>query len=97
MYSDILGSAVAGSREVIFYTNCFDRQHATTRVGVALHEAFHATFSDFDHDTYSFESAYPGGDALTNAESFSTFAAIVATGSNYRITVLPEITIHGGS
>ncbi|MGB2904099.1 MAG: DUF4157 domain-containing protein [Candidatus Dechloromonas phosphoritropha] len=95
--SDTLGSAVAGSREVTFYTNCFDRQHATTQAGVALHEAFHATFSEFDHDTYSFESGYPGGDALTNAESFSTFAAIVATGSNYRITALPEITIHGGS
>lgn len=94
---DRLGSAVAGSREVTFYTNCFDRQHAIARAGVALHEAFHATFSDFDHDTYSFESAYPGGDPLTNAESFSTFAAIVATGSIYRITVPPEITIHGGS
>jgi hypothetical protein len=95
--SDMLGSAGAGSREVTFYTNCFDRQHETTRAGVALHEAFHATFSEFDHDTYSFESTYPGGDALTNAESFATFAAIVATGSNYRIIVLPEMTIHGGS
>jgi len=94
--SDTLGSAVAGSREVIFYTNCFDRQHETTRAGVALHEAFHATFSEFDHDTYSFEGGYPGGDALTNAESFATFAAIVATGSNYRIIVLPDITIRGG-
>jgi len=94
--SDTLGSAVAGSREVIFYTNCFDRQHETTRAGVALHEAFHATFSEFDHDTYSFEGGYPGGDALTNAESFAAFAAIVATGSNYRIIVLPDITIRGG-
>lgn len=95
--SDTLGSAVAGSREVTFYTNCFDRQHETTRAGVALHEAFHATFSEFDHDTYSFEGGYPGGAALTNAESFATFAAIVATGGNYRIIVGPDITIHGGS
>jgi hypothetical protein len=95
--SDTLGSAVAGSREVTFYTNCFDRQHETTRAGVALHEAFHATFSEFDHDTYSFEGGYPGGDALTNAESFATFAAFVATGGNYRIIVLPDITIRGGS
>jgi hypothetical protein len=95
--SDTLGSAVPGSREVIFYTNCFDRQHETTRAGVALHEAFHASFSEFNHDTYSFESSYPGDDALTNAESFATFAAIVTTGGNYRITILPEMTIHGGS
>ena len=95
--SDTLGSAVPGSHEVTFYTNCFDRQHETTRAGVALHEAFHASFSEFNHDTYSFEGSYPGYDGLTNAESFSTFAAIIATGSNYRIIVLPEITIHGGS
>ena len=95
--SDTLGSAVAGSREVTFYTNCFDRQHETTRAGVALHEAFHASFSEFDHDTYSFEGDYPGGNALTNAESFATFAAIVATGGNYRIIVLPDITVRGGS
>jgi hypothetical protein len=95
--SDVLGSADPGSREVTFYTNCFDRQHETTRAGVALHEAFHATFNEFNHDTYSFEHSYPGHDALTNAESFSTFAAIIATGANYRIIVLPEVTIHGGS
>lgn len=95
--SDTLGSAVAGSREVTFYTNCFDRQHETTRAGVALHEAFHASFSEFDHDTYSFEGDYPGGNALTNAESFATFAAFVATGANYRIIVIPDITVRGGS
>jgi hypothetical protein len=95
--SDTLGSAVAGSREVTFYTNCFDRQHETARAGVALHEAFHASFSEFDHDTYSFEGRYPGSNALTNAESFATFAAFVATGSNYRIIVLPEVTVRGGS
>lgn len=95
--SDTLGSAVAGSREVTFYTNCFDRQHETTRAGVALHEAFHASFSEFDHDTYSFEGGYPGSNALTNAESFATFAAFVATGANYRIIVIPDITVRGGS
>jgi len=95
--SDTLGSAVAGSREVTFYTNCFDRQHETTRAGVALHEAFHASFSEFDHDTYSFEGSYPGSAPLTNAESFATFAAFIATGSNYRIIVIPDIVIRGGA
>jgi hypothetical protein len=95
--SDQLGSAVAGSREATFYTNCFDRQHETARAGVALHEAFHASFTEFNHDTYSFERSYPGDDPMTNAESFATFAAFVATGNNYRIILLPEITIHGGS
>jgi hypothetical protein len=95
--SDRLGSAVAGSGEATFYTNCFDRQHETTRAGIALHEAFHASFTEFNHDTYSFERSYPGDDAMTNAESFATFAAVVATGGNYRIIVVPEITIHGGS
>ena len=94
--SDVLGSAKAGSNEVTLYTNCFDRQHETTRAGVALHEAFHASFSEFDHDTYSFESKYPGDKPLTNAESYATFSANVATGANYRIVVLPDITIHGG-
>ncbi|HEX6622562.1 MAG TPA: DUF4157 domain-containing protein [Pyrinomonadaceae bacterium] len=93
--SDLLGSAVAGMKEVIFYTNCFDGQHETTRAGTALHEAFHAGFSEFNHDTYYFEGGYPGDDPLTNAESFATFAAFVATGSNYRITNVPGITIHG--
>jgi hypothetical protein len=95
--SDTLGSAVAGSREATFYTNCFDRQHEIARAGVALHEAFHASFTEFNHDTYSFQGSYPGDDPMTNAESFATFAAIVATGSNYRIIILPEMTIRGGS
>ena len=94
--SDVLGSAVPGSNDITFYTNCYDGQHETTRAGVALHEAFHASFTEFNHDTYSFESSYPGGDGLTNAESFATFAANVATGGNYRIVVLPTMTIHGG-
>lgn len=94
--SETLGSAVAGSRELTLYTHCFDPQSAPTQAGVALHEAFHASFSEFDHDTYSFESSYPGSNALTNADSFATFAAIVATGRDYRIIVLPEMTIHGG-
>jgi hypothetical protein len=93
--SEVLGSAVAGSKEVTFYRRCFDAQGDKTKAGVALHEAFHASFTAFDHDTYSFESSYPGRDALTNAESFAMFGAIVATGSTYRITQLPEITIHG--
>jgi hypothetical protein len=60
-----------------------------------MHEAFHASFSEFDHDTYSFEKSYPGGDAITNADSYAMFAAVVATGGTYRIIQLPTITITG--
>lgn len=60
-----------------------------------LHEAFHASFSAFNHDTYSFEGDYPGPEAQTNAESYAMFAAIVATGRTYRIILLPEMHITG--
>ncbi|VVB95206.1 Uncharacterised protein [uncultured archaeon] len=93
---DALGSVDRpGSSKITFHTNCFDPQHPKTRAGVAMHEAFHASFSEFDHDTYSFESNYPGDNPLTNAESFATFSAIAATGSGYRITVIPAISITG--
>jgi len=62
---------------------------------VVLHEAFHASFSDFNHDTYSFEADYPGTQPRTNAESFATFTAVAATGSDYRIIVVPAMTITG--
>ncbi len=88
--SDALGGAVPGMKEVIFYSNCFDRLTPNTQAGVALHEAFHASFFAFNHDTYSFEENYPGHDPMTNAESYAMFASIVATGDSYRI---PEITI----
>lgn len=42
--TEVLGSAVPGSREVTFYTRCFNAQSPTTQAGVAMHEAFHASF-----------------------------------------------------
>lgn len=93
--SDVLGSAHAGSHEVTLYRRCFDVQAAETKAGVVLHEAFHASFAAFDHDTYSFEGTYPGRAAQTNAESYTMFAAIVATGRTYRIILLPEMHITG--
>lgn len=90
---DVLGSAAPGSRRVTFYTRPFSAQSDTTRAGVAMHEAFHASFSEFDHDTYSFDGSYPGGNPMTNAESYAMFAAYVATGGTYRIIQVPEMLI----
>lgn len=91
--ADIAGSAVPGSGSFQIYANCFDAQAPVGKTGVVLHEAFHASFSEFNHDTYSTDSNYPGPQPLTNAESFATFASIAATGSDFRIITLPEITI----
>jgi len=59
-----------------------------------LHEAFHASFSDFSGDSYSTDKGYPGSEPRKNADSYATFASIVATGTSYRI-VLPTIVITG--
>lgn len=95
--SHTMASAVAGSLEINFFTDCFDSQHEKAKAGIVLHEAFHATFPEFNHDSYSFEDDYPGTQPLTNAESFATFAAFAATGSGYRIRLitLPEERIIG--
>jgi hypothetical protein len=93
--AETLGRARAGSNAFTIFTNCFDRQVDQTKTGVVLHEAFHASFSDFDHDTYSFDGAYPGPAPRTNAESYATFAAVAATGAGYRVIVLPETVIQG--
>jgi hypothetical protein len=93
--ADVLGSADPGSNHFTVYRRCFVAQPDKTRAGVVLHEAFHARHRTFDHDTYSFERGYPGSRPLTNAESFATFAAHVATGSGYRIVALPEMRVLG--
>lgn len=83
--ADRLGSAHAGSNTYTLFFGCFADNIAEERfTGVVLHEAFHATYSDFNHDTYSFQSHYPGRDALSNADSYATFAAYVALGKDYR-------------
>ena len=93
--AETLGQARAGSNAFTIFTNCFDKQVDQTKAGVVLHEAFHASFSDFNHDTYSFDGAYPGPAPRTNAESYATFAAIAATGSDYRVIVVPDVIIQG--
>ncbi|HEY4677149.1 MAG TPA: DUF4157 domain-containing protein [Candidatus Angelobacter sp.] len=87
------GQAVAGSEEYTICTGTFDKQSDDAKTAVVLHEAFHATFNSFDHDTYSSAAGYPGADALTNADSYATFASIVATGSSYRIQKVEETVI----
>ncbi len=93
--SDVLGSAVAGGGHFVIYSNCFRAQPAQTQAGVVLHEAFHSSFNSFNHDTYSFQSAYPGRGAMTNAESYANFASIVSTQSTYRIIAVPPQYITG--
>jgi hypothetical protein len=93
---EIWGSAQPGSAEVTIYTTSFDSLDANAKAAVVLHEAFHATWPEFNHDSYSFEGgSYPGSSPLTNADSYATFASIVATGSTYRIVRGPEIEITG--
>lgn len=83
--ADRLGSSHPGSNTYTIFFGCFASNIAPERLtGVILHEAFHASFSHFNHDTYSFQSHYPGQDALTNADSYATFAAYAALGRDYR-------------
>lgn len=83
--ADRLGSSHPGSNTYTIFFGCFASNIAQERlIGVILHEAFHASFSRFNHDTYSFQSHYPGRDALTNADSYATFAAYAALGTDYR-------------
>jgi hypothetical protein len=93
--ADVLGDAVAGSGHFRIHTDCFDPQHSTTKTGVVMHEVFHARSTSFNHDSYGFESDYPGTSPLTNADSYATFASYVATGSNYRIIQLPAMRVQG--
>lgn len=94
--ADVVGSAHAGSKQFTIYIPCFDKQDMDGKKAVVLHEAFHASFSDFDHDTYSFAANYPGDKATTNADSYATFGSIIATGSSYRILKLDAIEIKAG-
>jgi hypothetical protein len=86
-----IADAVAGGRKITFYTNCFDPLQPHTKAGIALHEAFHASFSEFDHDTYQTEKGYPGPDGLTNADSYAVFASIVTTGADFRVLDLGTV------
>ncbi len=90
--AELVGSAIPGSRKFTIYTNCFDYQSPKAKTATVLHEAFHATFDAFNHDTYSSENSYPGPSPLTNADSFATFASIIATGSSFRVQEV-EVTI----
>jgi len=83
--ADRLGSSHPGSNTYTIFFGCFADNIAEQRLtGVILHEAFHATYSDFNHDTYSFQDHYPGRDALTNADSYATFGAFATLGRDYR-------------
>lgn len=87
--SEVVGSARPGSGEYTIYTDCFDKQSETTKAGVVLHEAFHASFQEFSDDSYEHTKGYPGTSAVKNADSYANFAAVVATGSPFRVTVVP--------
>ena len=52
------------------------------QAGVYLHECFHASFSGFDHDTYTMEKSLSAKNGLTNAESYANFSSIISTGGS---------------
>ncbi len=93
--TEVFGSAFAGSREYTLNTQCWSPLGENLRAGVVLHECFHSKFSSFTGDTYSFEPNYPGGSAMTNAESYAIFASIIGSNSSYRSIVLEETLITG--
>lgn len=90
--ADVHGSANPGSREFTIYTSCWDPLSQEYKAFVVMHEAFHASFLDFNHDSYSFESGYPGSSPMTNADSYATFASEVTCGTSAR-SILPEFNI----
>ena len=94
--ADVVGSAQAGSKRFTIYIPCFDKQATDGKNAVVLHEAFHASFSAFDHDTYSDAAKYPGDKATTNADSYATFASVIATGSSFRVIKLDAVEIKAG-
>ncbi len=77
-------SSKPGSHEIDIYVANFDVEDDTFKTAIILHEAFHASFLDFDQDTYSDESGYPGPKPTTNPDSYTTFAAILSTKKSYR-------------
>lgn len=91
--ADVFGQAVAGSGRITIFPGNLMGQSARTKTATMLHESFHASFAGFDHDSYSMNSDYPGSSPLTNADSYATYASIVATGSSFRIKSLGPTTI----
>ncbi|HKE00779.1 MAG TPA: hypothetical protein VKE69_07215 [Planctomycetota bacterium] len=90
------GSAHPGSLEFTIYMQCFDKQSEDAKTAIVLHEAFHASFDAFSGDSYSSEPGYPGTVPVSNADSYATFASVVATGSSYRVIQVPGVTITSG-
>lgn len=91
--TDAAGCAIPGSLEMTIPPDVFNKQDDIAKVAIVLHEAFHASFDDFSGDSYSSEGDYPGLTPLRNADSYTTFASIVATGHSYRVIVMEQIII----
>ena len=69
--AQVTASADPGMGRMRIYERNFDLRNADGQAETLLHESFHASFSEFDHDSYSGESDYPGSSPLTNADSYS--------------------------
>jgi len=78
-----------GFGRFVICTNAFDNQSPDAKTAIVLHEAFHASFDDFSDDSYSDKAGYPGPTPLQNADSFATFASIIATGKSFRVIEVP--------
>lgn len=92
---DSWGWATPGSYEMTIYTDVFDGLSVNLKPAAFMHEAFHASFRNFNDDSYFNTPQYPGPSPLTNADSYSAFASIVNTGTYQNINVLEETTIEG--
>jgi hypothetical protein len=76
------GFAYPGGLHIYFcdpypYQNFFGHK---SLIDTLLHEAAHAHDASFNHDTYESDRGYPGANALTNADSYASFARDAALG-----------------
>jgi hypothetical protein len=80
--SEVKGFAFSGRSDIFFcapypFQNFFGHK---SLIDTLLHEAAHAHDPSFNHDTYEWQDAYPGRNALTNADSYASFARDAALG-----------------
>ena len=93
---DLLAEAAPGSMHFTVAVRPFMDLPPDSQRAVVLHEALHANFRQFDHDTYTHQRRYPGPSPLTNADSYAAFAHRVVTGRDLRpIQRLSPMTITG--
>jgi hypothetical protein len=89
---EVAGFARAGRAHIFFcapypFQNFFGHR---SLIDTLLHEAAHAHDASFRGDTYEWQGTYPGRNALTNADSYASFARDAALGRG-RVNI--ELTV----